>query len=102
MDSVFFLFGREGWQRLFFVFSLVPKCVLILFPWGSSYSKVVPQEFPYSTSALSHMVSPKSNSHVYKLKKVGHGRAYLILFCNFGSKEVLLLGEEYPMFQKEW
>jgi hypothetical protein len=37
------------------------------------------------------MVCPKSNSHLYKLKKVGHRRAYLFLFCYLGSKEVLLL-----------
>jgi hypothetical protein len=48
------------------------------------------------------MVCPKSNSHLYKLKKVGHRRAYLFLFCYLGSKEVLLLGEECPMFQKMW
>jgi hypothetical protein len=36
------------------------------------------------------MVCPKSNSHhVYKLKKVGHRRAYSFLFCYLGSKEVL-------------
>jgi hypothetical protein len=46
------------------------------------------------------MVCPKSNSHVYKLKKVGHRRAYLFLFCYLGSKEVLLLGKECPMFIK--
>jgi hypothetical protein len=46
------------------------------------------------------MFCRKSNSHVYKLKKVGHRRAYLFLFCYLGSKEVLLLGEECPMFKK--
>jgi hypothetical protein len=52
------------------------------------------------TSALSHMVCPKSNSHVYKMKKVDHRRVYLFLFCYLGSKEVLLLGEECPIFKR--
>jgi hypothetical protein len=63
MDSVFFLFGG-GEGEVIFVFSLVHKCVLILFSCGTPCSKVVPQEFLNSTSALSHMVCPKSNSHV--------------------------------------
>jgi hypothetical protein len=46
------------------------------------------------------MVCPKANSHVCKLKKVGHRRAYLFQFCYLGSKEVLLLGEECPMFKR--
>jgi hypothetical protein len=45
----------------------------------------------------------KFNSHVYKLKKVGHRKAHLFLFWDLGSKEeVLLLGGEHPMFQKNW
>jgi len=95
MDSVFFCLA-EGRGRLFLFFPLFPN----VFPWGSPSSKVVPQDFPNSTSALSHMVCAKSNSHVYKLKKVGHRRAHLYLFCYLGSKEVLLLGEECPMFRK--
>ncbi len=96
----FFSVWQRG-ARGYFYFSLVPKCVLILFPQGSPSSEVVIQDFPNSTSALSHMVCPKSNSHLYKLKKVGHRREYLFLFCYLGSKEVLLLWEECPMFPKK-
>jgi len=99
MDSVFFCLA-EGRGRLFLFFPCSQTC-FILFPWGSPSSEVVPHVFPNSTSALSHMVCPKSNSHVYKLEKVGDRRAYLFLFCYLGSKEVLLLGEECPMFQKK-
>jgi hypothetical protein len=32
-------------------------------------SEVVPKDIPNNTSILSHMVCPKFNSHVYKLKR---------------------------------
>ncbi len=50
--------GRR-WVGIVFV------VVFSLFPWGSQF-------VPNSTSILSHMVCPKFNSHVYKLKKVGN------------------------------
>jgi hypothetical protein len=31
--------------------------------------KLFPQDIPSSTSILSHMICPKFNSHIYKLKK---------------------------------
>jgi hypothetical protein len=41
----------------------------------------------------------KFNSHIYKLQKMKFKGAHLFLFCNWGSKEVLLLGA-CSMFQK--
>jgi hypothetical protein len=42
----FFFCLAEGRGRLFLFFSLVLQCVLILFPWGSPSSEVVPKTFP--------------------------------------------------------
>ncbi len=45
---------------------LFPMCSL---EEHSPSSQVVPQDIPNSTLDLSHMVCPKFNSHVYKLKR---------------------------------
>jgi hypothetical protein len=45
------------------------------------------------------MVCSKFNSPVYKLKQVKSKGAHLFLFCNWGSKDVLLWGA-CTMFQK--
>jgi len=42
--------------------------VFIVFSWGSSLSQVVVQDITNSTLDLSHMLCPKFNSHVYKVK----------------------------------
>jgi hypothetical protein len=54
------------------------------------------QDIPNSASDLSHMVCPKFNSHVYKLKRlakgvVGKGSTFVSILL-LGFKEVLLLG----------
>jgi hypothetical protein len=93
--------GRRR-RRLFLVFSLVPKCVLILFPWGSPSSDVVPKTFPIAPQLYPIWFAQSPTLMCTNWKKVGHRRAYLFLFCYLGSKEVLLFGEECPMFQKKW
>jgi hypothetical protein len=51
--------GAEGCGGgIFWVFSMFPIC-----------SQRVPQDIPNSTSDFSHMVRPKFNSDVYKLKR---------------------------------
>jgi len=63
-----------------------------MFPWASPSSHVVPQDVPNNTSILSHMICPKFNSHVYKLKKVGQRGAHLFLFCNRDPKRCFYWG----------
>jgi hypothetical protein len=61
---VFFFLGRRG--GIFTFFPLFPICSHEV----PQFPKLFPQNVPNSTSALSHMVCPKFNSHVYKLKKL--------------------------------
>jgi len=79
-------------EERFFGFFPCSQCVPIRFPKGSSSPQVVPQDIPNSTSDFSHMVCPKFNSDVYKLKRCPIGEYICFLLCNLGSKEVLLLG----------
>ncbi len=83
----FFLGGRN-----FYFFSLVP----IMFPMCShevpQFPKLFPQNVLNSTSALSHMVCPKFNSHVYKLKKVDHREHISIYFALGGPKSCIYWG----------
>ncbi len=79
-------------QEGFFGFFTCSQCVPIRFPKGSSSPQVVPQDISNSTSDFSHMVCPKFNSDVYKLKRWALGEHICLLLCNLGSKEVLLLG----------
>ncbi len=44
------------------------------------------QDIHNSTSLLSHMVCPKFNSHVYKLKGKAGGEHHFLLLCNWGPK----------------
>jgi len=62
--------GRDG---LFFIFPHT-QFVLNMFPLSSqSVPKYIPEDVPNSTWVLwSHMVCPKFNSHVYKLKRLYH------------------------------
>jgi hypothetical protein len=70
--ALFFLLGLgSGAGSFFLFFFLVPMCshhVLIVLPGGSASSQVAPEDIPNYTSILSHMVCPKFNSDVYKLK----------------------------------
>jgi hypothetical protein len=63
-----------------------------MFPWASPSSHVVPQYVPNNTSILSHMICPKFDSHVYKLKKMGQREAHLFLFCNRDPKRCFYWG----------
>jgi hypothetical protein len=54
------------------------RCVLVKFSKGSQVLKCVPQDVSNSTWVLSHMVCPKLNSHVYKLKKVNSRGAHFV------------------------
>ncbi len=86
----FFLLGWGGWSFIFLGFLPCSQCVLIMFSQGSLSSQVVLQKVHNHTSILSHMVCPKFNSHVYKLK--GKLRVSIFAFTlQLGSKEVLLL-----------
>jgi hypothetical protein len=87
------LLSGVGWGGVsYFVF------FFLVFNVFSSCSLEVPKlfskaGFPKSTSVLFHMVCPKFNSHVYKLKSPSrYWEIHLILFSNWGSKEVLPLG----------
>jgi hypothetical protein len=65
--------GQKWWQTI----SLVPN----MFPSYShgvlkGFLKLFPQDVLNTTSDLSHMVCPKFNSHVNKMKKVGHSKVY--------------------------
>jgi hypothetical protein len=81
----FFLFGGAEGGGFFFgwLFSLILN-VPNMFPAGSPSSQVVPEFIPYSTSILSHMVCPKFNPHVYKLKRSAIGE-YICLNFEIGS-----------------
>jgi len=82
----FSLWGGECQGAIFcFFFSLV----LNVF---SSCSHGVPQVVPNSTIILSHMVCPKFNSYVYKVKRWAYRGTHFFLFWDWGSKEVLLWG----------
>jgi hypothetical protein len=69
----FFLFEKkEEGGGIFWFFPLFSMCshhIRIKFSKSSqSVHKCVPQHDPNSTWVLTHMVCPKFNSHVYKLK----------------------------------
>jgi hypothetical protein len=77
---------------IFYFFPLVP----IMFPMCShevpQFPKLFPQNVPSSTSALSHMVCPKFNPHVYKLKKVDHRKHIWFYFAIGGPKRCIYWG----------
>jgi hypothetical protein len=81
-----------GVEEGFFGFFPCSQCVPIRFPKGSSSPQVVPQDIPKRTSVFSHVVCPKFNSDVYKLKGWTVGDHICFLLRNLGSKEMLLLG----------
>jgi hypothetical protein len=61
--------GLGGGGVGFFGFFPCSQCVYIMFSLSSQrVPKCVPQHDPNSTWVLTHMVCPKFNSHVYKLK----------------------------------
>jgi len=86
-QALFFPFWGVGWGGGGVIF-----CISSLFPICSHDVPPICSCVPNSTPILSHMVCPKFNSHVYKLKKAGSRGIHLFLFCNWGSEEVLSLG----------
>jgi len=109
MRSSFFSF-QGGWGEGFFF--LVPNAF-------SSCSHEDPIRFPSSQDVpnnpldLSHMVCPKFNSHVYKLRKVGYRGAHLFPFCSWDPKrcfywgvpnvpkELMIISQSIWLLQKE-
>jgi hypothetical protein len=86
MNGPVFFFLRGGRRERDFLFSS-------LFPSSSqSVAKYAPQYVPNSTPALSCMVLPKVQHPCIQTEKAKSRGAHLFLFCNWGSKEVLLLG----------
>ncbi len=66
------LFGRgEEEEEVIFGFFPCSQMCSHPVPMGFPKFQSCSQDFPNSASALSNMVCPKSNSHVYKLKKGG-------------------------------
>jgi hypothetical protein len=79
-SPAFFLF--EGWRErevIFWIFSLLPMC-----------SHHIPKHVPNSTWILSHMVCPKFNSHLYKLKRWSLKEHMIFYFATWGTKVILL------------
>jgi hypothetical protein len=74
-----FLKKREGF--FVFFFPLVPKLMC-----SHHVPKYIPQDVPNNTSVLSHMVYPKFNSHVYKLKRFTKGEYICSHFVTGGPK----------------
>jgi hypothetical protein len=78
--------GGGGLEEGFFWFFPCSQCVPIRFQKASSSPQVVPQDIPKSTSDFSHMICPKFNSDVYRLKGWTKGEHICFLLCNLGSK----------------
>ncbi len=68
-----------------------------MFPKSSPSFQVVLYNVPSSTSFV-HMICPKFNSHMYKLKRKAVGECICFYFA-MGSKEMLPL-RKVLMFQK--
>jgi hypothetical protein len=60
---------------------------------------MVPQDVPNTTSDLSHMVCPKCDSHVYKLKRLLWEIFAYILWL--GVQSGVFIGD-WSMFQNKW
>ncbi len=66
--------GGVGWGEFFFVFLPCSQCVPNMFSKCSQVFNVFPNMFPIAPQFLLHMVCPKFNSHVYKLKRYTIGK----------------------------
>jgi hypothetical protein len=89
-SPVFFLWGRLGeFRERDFCFFSCSQCVPMGFSKVFLNSQVVPQDVPNSTWVSSPIICPKFNSHVHKLERLAI--KHLFVFCDLGSKEVLLL-----------
>ncbi len=96
---VFSFLRRRGVGRNFRHFFLSSHHVPIMFPMCSHEILKFSQNAPNSTFVLSHMVCPKFNSHVYKLKRWALGRTHLFLFLQMAVQIGASIGE-CPIFQK--
>jgi len=101
----FSFFGGRGWVRgifLFFclVFNVFSSCSqrILKFP---TCSQIHSWRYSQYTSYLSHMVCPKFNSHVYKLKRWTVGEHSCFDFAKLGVQRGASIGA-CPMFQKNW
>jgi len=94
---VFFFLEAED-----FFFSYCSHHIPMGFPKASPSSQVVPQDFPNSTSVLSHMVLPKVQLPCIQNRKAGHRGAQLFLCCNLGSKEMPNVPKKLLMGQLIW
>jgi len=65
----FLSFKGAGRGRGGFDFLHRSECVVIMSPNSQSVAICIPQDVPHSTWVLLHMLCPKFNSHVYKLKR---------------------------------
>jgi hypothetical protein len=93
--SSFFCFWGRWVGEVFFVFFHVPNVFPLCshhVPWSFSSSQVVPQNFPNSTSVLSHMVCPKFNLHVCKLTRWSMGEHFCFHFATQGQKRCFYWG----------
>jgi len=90
--SSFFLFEGAGGEGIFVFFPLFPS-------YSQSVLKCCPQDVPNSTWVLPHMVCPKFNSHVYKLKRRIMWE-YICFYFATGVQRGAFIWES-PMFQKK-
>jgi hypothetical protein len=74
---LFYLKGERGEE--FFVFFFVLNFVFL--SCSQNVLKYIPQDVPNSTLVLSHIVCPKFNSHVYKLKRWAMGEYFCFYFA---------------------
>jgi hypothetical protein len=95
--------AERGGGGYFLFFPLFPNVFSSCSHGVLHIPKLFPKTFPIAPQLypIWFAQSPTLMYRNWKRWAMGE-RAYLILFCNFGSKEVLLLGEEYPMFPKKW
>jgi hypothetical protein len=79
-QTISFFLSEGGRQGIFF--SFVPK----------GFSSSFPDMFPIAPRFYHIWFAPKFNSPCIQSKMVKSRGAHLFLFCNWGSKKVLLLG----------
>jgi hypothetical protein len=88
-DPVFFFWGVERDTGIFLFFSLVPN---VFISSSQCVPRCVPQDVPNSTWVLSHMVCPKFNSPIYKLKRWNPGVHICFYFASGSLKRCFYWG----------
>ncbi len=90
-------------------FPLFPMCV---FPSGSPSSQLVPQDILNSTPVLSHMVCPKFNCLMYKVKRWAIGSIFVFIIwmvvprgASIGTRSMffkkMMMGQSIPLQKKK-